>query len=194
MLLIKLKLQHMLVFRFNFFGAFLTDAIMLTIQLVAFNVIYSQIDSIGDWSRGQMIIFIGTFSMLNGLSLVTTYFGVSTIPGKIREGGLDLYLTKPVSPLLRLTFESIGISFIPLLFFSGVIIAYGINVESLTVMVYQVFAFSGLVILMSLLWYDMALILRTIPFFVISASAIDRLEDNVFELNFKTPGVLGGCS
>jgi ABC-2 type transport system permease protein len=42
--------------------------------------------------------------------------------------------------------------------------------------------------LMALLYYDMELILRTIPFFVISAQSIERLEGDILELNFKIPG------
>ncbi len=189
-LLIKLKLQHMMVFRLSFFGAFLTDTIMFVAQLLTYQIIYDQVESIGGWSRGQMIVFVGTFSMLNGLSLVFTYFGIATIPGKIRDGGLDHYLTKPVNPLLRLTFESINPAFIPLLLFSGGVIAYGISTSGISVMLPQALAYTGLLLLMSLLWYDLALILRTIAFFVLSTAAVDRLEDNIFELNFRIPGVL----
>lgn len=187
-LLIKLKLQHMTVFRLSFFGSFLNDAVMFLVQILTFSIIYSSVDSIGDWSRGQMIIFIGTFSMLNGLSLVFTYFGISTIPGKIREGGLDHYLTKPVNPLLRLTFESIDIRFVPLLIFSVVVLVYGISVEGLAVTVPRALAYSVLVLLMSLLWYDLAMILRIPAFFVLSTSAFDYLEDSIFVLIFKVPG------
>jgi ABC-2 type transport system permease protein len=43
---------------------------------------------------------------------------------------------------------------------------------------------------MTLLWYDMEVILRTIPFFVISANGIGQLEGHLIEMNFRVPGVL----
>jgi len=190
LLLLKLKLSRMTVFRVSFFGAFFADGMLFVVQLLTFNVIYSQVDSIGNWSRGQMLIFIGTFSMINGLNMLIYFFGVLDIPGKIREGGLDHYITKPVSPLLRLTFENINPGSAPLLVLSGAIIAYGVSVEGITITPALTAGYGALTVLMTLLWYDMELILRTIPFFVISASAIERMEGDMIELNFKIPGVL----
>ncbi|GHU97515.1 ABC transporter permease [Spirochaetia bacterium] len=190
LLLIKLRLSHMMVFRISFFGAFFADATLFLVQLLTFNAIYSQVDSIGGWGRGQMLIFIGTFSLINALNMVIYFFGIITIPQKIREGGLDLYLTKPVSPLLRLTFESVDPGSIPLVVFSIAIIAYGVSTEGLIVTPLLALGYTVLTLLMTLLWYDLELILRTIPFLVISADAIERLEGEMLDLNFKIPGVL----
>lgn len=190
LLLIKLKLQHMMVFRLRFFGAFFADGMLFTTQLLAFNVIYSQVDAIGGWGRGQMLIFIGTFSMLNGLNMLIYFFGVNDIPGLIRSGGLDMYITKPVNPLLRLTFENVNPGSFPLLILSGLIVAYGVSVSGVLVNTPLVVAYSVLVLLMTLLYYDMEVILRTLPFFFISTSAVDSLEGELLMFNFKIPGVL----
>ena len=190
LLLIKLKLSHMMVFRLSFFGAFLADGVYFLVQLLTFGVIYGQVDSIGDWSRGQMLIFIGTFSMINALNMLICFFGVISIPGKIRSGDLDHYITKPVNPLLRLSLEDINPGSAPLLLLSAVILAYGLSVEGVTLTPPLLLLYAAMVLLMTLLWYDMELILRTIPFFVISSNAIERMEGDVIELNFKIPGVL----
>ena len=190
LLLTKLKLQHMMVFRLSFFGAFFADGILFITQLLAFNVIYSQVDSIGGWSRGEMLIFIGTFSMLNGLNMLIYFFGVISIPGLIRSGGLDVYITKPVNPLLRLTFENINPGSFPLLILSGFIVAYGVSAAGVSVTGPLLLAYAALVLLMTLLYYDMEVILRTLPFFFISTSAVDSLEGELLTFNFKIPGVL----
>jgi|GEM_PF-2472457 len=41
-----------------------------------------------------------------------------------------------VNTLLWLTFENIGINFLPLLFFSGIVIAYGLSVGGIVATVY----------------------------------------------------------
>ncbi|MDR3121274.1 MAG: ABC transporter permease, partial [Clostridiales bacterium] len=190
LLLIRLRLSHMMVFRLSFFGAFFADGTLFAVQLLTFGVIYGQIDGIGGWRRGQMLIFIGTFSMINAINMLVYFFGIVDIPRKIREGGLDLYLTKPGSALLRLTFESVNPGSAPLLLLSGLIIAAGAAAEGVRLTAPLALAYTGLVLLMTLLWYDMELILRTIPFFVISATAVDRLEGDMINLNFKIPGVI----
>ena len=178
-LLVKMKLIRTMAFRFSFFGAFFADGILFVVHLLTFSIIYGQIDMIGDWSRGQMLIFIGTFSMINGLNMVIYFFGVVGIPQKIRDGELDQYLTKPGNTLLRLTFEEINLGSAPLILLSAGIIAWGISVESIHLTLPLILGYTGMVLLMTLLWFDMEIILRTIPFLVVSATSIERLEGDM---------------
>lgn len=46
------------------------------------------------------------------------------------------------------------------------------------------------IILMAVLYYDMEVIIRTIPFFVIAATSIEKLENAAFDLCMRVPGVL----
>lgn len=190
LLLIRFKFTRMMAFRFSFWGAFFADGSLFLIQLLTFETIYSQVDSIGGWDRGQMIIFVGTFSIINALNMLIYFFGVVDIPGKIRRGDLDQYLTKPINPLLRLTFESVNIGSVPLVIMSILIVCYGVSVLGIQVSFALGLGYTAFVLLMTLLWYDMELILRTIPFLVTSANGIMRLEDLMLEFNFKVPGVL----
>ena len=190
LLLLKLKISRMMVFRISFFGGFFADGMMFLVELLTFSVIYSHVDSIGGWSRGQMLIFIGTFSILNAFNMLIFFFGIVTIPNKIKSGDLDQYLTKPINPLLRITFENINPGSFPLLIFSVLIVCYGVKTAGIDVSLSTGLAYSALVLLMTVLYYDMELILRTIPFLVISANGIMRLEDHLLDLNFRIPGVL----
>ena len=189
-MLIKLKLSRMMVFRFNFFGAFLADGMLFLVQLLTFSTIYAHIDSIGGWDRGQMMIFIGTFSLINALNMLIYFFGVVDIPEKIKRGDLDQYLTKPINPLLRITFENVNPGSFLLIIMSVLIIGYGVSISGTEMSFALGLSYTALVLLMTLLWYDMEIILRTIPFFVISANGIEQLEGHLIELNFKVPGIL----
>ena len=189
-LLIKHKFSRMMMYRADFFIAFFADGALFLVQLLTFETIYSQVDSIGGWGRGQMIIFIGTFSIINALNMLIYFFGIVDLPGKIRRGDLDQYLTKPVNPLLRLTFENVNPGSIPLVIFSVLIVCYGVSVSGVEVSVLLGLSYAGFVFLMTLLWYDMELILRSIPFFVVSAGGIMQIEDRLLEFSFKVPGVL----
>lgn len=189
-LLIKYKFSRTMMFRTDFFLAFFGDGALFLIRLLTFETIYLQVDTIGGWDRGQMIIFIGTFSIINALNMVIYFFGVVDIPGKIKRGDLDQYLTKPINPLLRLTFESVNVGSIPLIPLGVLIVIYGVSISGVTVTFALGLGYAALVLLMTLLWYDMEVIFRTIPFLAISVSGIMRVEDQLLDLNFKVPGVL----
>lgn len=190
LLLMKFKFTRMMAFRVSFWGAFFADGSLFLIQLLTFETIYSQVDSIGGWNRGQMIIFVGTFSIINALNMLIYFFGVVDLPGQIQRGDLDHYLTKPVNPLLRLTFENVNVGSIPLVIMSILIVRYGVAISGVQVSFWLGLGYAAFVLLMTLLWYDMELIIRTIPFFVISANGITNLEGQMLDLNFKVPGVL----
>jgi ABC-2 type transport system permease protein len=189
-LLIKLKLARMMVFKLSFFGAFFADGALFLIQLLTFSTIYAHVDNIGGWDRGIMIIFIGTFSLINALNMSIYFFGVVDIPNKIKRGDLDQYLTKPINPLLRMSFENVNPGSVLLVIMSILIISHGVSISGIEVSFIAGLSYTALVLLMTLLWYDMEIILRTIPFFVISANGIMQLEGHLIELNFKVPGIL----
>lgn len=188
-LLFKLRLSHMMMYRLSFFGAFFVDGCLFVIQLMVFSAIYSYTPSIGGWSQGEMYIFIGTFSLINALNMVLFFFGTNDIPDKIVSGRLDHYLTKPMNPLLRLTFESINPGSVPLVILSLGIVGYGVSLTGADVTGWQVAGYGLLVVIMTVLWYDVGLILRTLPFFVASAGNITRLEE-LLDLCMKIPGTL----
>ena len=188
-MLFKMKLSRMMAFRFGFFGAFFVDGTMFLLQIAMFEAICSQVDSIGGWGRGEMLVFIGTFSLINAINMTLFFFGIYDIPRKIREGELDRYLIRPMNPLLHLTFENIDIGSAPLIAASVLIVARGASLLA-PAAPGRIAAYIALVLLMTLLWYDVCMILRTIPFFLPSASAIMQLEDGLLPMNMKIPGVI----
>ena len=190
MALIRIKLSKLMTFRLSFFGSFFVDGTLFLVQLFLYQAIYSQVDSIGGWSRGEMIIFIGTFSLINALNMILFFFGINDIPNKIKNGELDHYLTKPVNPLLRLTFESVDPGSIPLGIGSIVLLLYGVKTLHYPITAGRFVAYFLSVLLMTLLWYDLQMIARTIPFFTISAANITRMGDTILELCMKIPGTL----
>ena len=189
-MLFKMKLKRMMVYRLAFFGGTLVDGSGFILWLLMFGAIYGQVDSIGGWDRGQTTIFLGTFSLLNAINMTIYFFGVITIPEKIKSGDLDHYLTKPVSPLLRLTFENIDLGSAPLILLSIGIIVYGVSLAGISIGIGTLALYSLFVIFMVILYYDMEVIIRTIPFFVISATSIQELESASFDLCMRVPGVL----
>ena len=189
-LLIKYKINRMMMYRADFFSVFINDGLLFVVQLLTFETIYSQVESIGGWTRGQMIIFIGTFSIINALNMLIYFFGIVDLPQKIIRGDLDPYVTKPVNPLLRLTFENVNMGSLPLVVMSIMIVCYGVSVSGIRVSFSLGLGYAIVVLLMTLLWYDMEVILRTIPFFLPSAKGISRIEGELLDLNMKIPGIL----
>lgn len=189
-MLLKMKLQRNMAYRLSFFGVCFADGSLFLMQILMFSAIYSQVESIGGWDRNQMLLFIGTFSLLNALNMALYFFGVISIPHKIKSGELDLYITKPVNTLFHLSFENMDMGSVPLVFASiGIILYAAVNMDT-GVTALTVIGYIFLVMIMLVLYYDMEVILRTIPFFVIQSTSIERFEEGVLTLCMRIPGIL----
>jgi ABC-2 type transport system permease protein len=177
-------------YKISFWGPFFVDGSLFLVQVLAFQAIYSQVDSIGDWSQGNMIIFIGSFSLINAINMTIYFFGVNSIPEKIKSGELDLYLTKPTNVLLRLTFEQVNPGAIPLIFLSIGIVLYGCSLQELPITIGNIAAYVIAILFMSVLYYELEVIIRTTAFFFISADGATQLEDCGLELCMQLPGTI----
>lgn len=187
--LFRLRFHGLTVFRFDFFAPFFIDGSLFAIQLLAFGVIYANIDTIGSWGKGEMILYIGTFSLLNALNMTIYFFGVISIPYKVRSGELDLYLTKPVSPLFQLTFENISPGSIPLILMSVCMIAYGVSKRAVSLTVAKITTYMFWLILMEILYYEMEVMIRSISLYVVSMARMDQIEEAGIDLCMKLPGI-----
>lgn len=190
LMLAKMKLSQSMAFRFSFFSVFFVDGSLFLIQILMFQTIYAQTDTIGGWDQPQMLLFIGTFSLLNAVNMVLYFFGVITIPEKIKTGQMDLYITKPIHPLFHLSFENIDMGSVPLAAASIGIIIYAVSLMGIPVTAGKILGYIFLVLLMQVLYYDIEVFLRTFPFFFIQTTSIERLEGELLTLCMKIPGTL----
>jgi ABC-2 type transport system permease protein len=189
-MLMKMKLQRNMAYRLSFFGVCFADGSLFLMQILMFSAIYSQVESIGGWNKYHMLLFIGTFSLLNAVNMALYFFGVISIPYKIKSGELDLYITKPVNTLFHLSFENTDIGSVPLVLASTGIVIYAAAGMDIRVTVLKVIGYIFLVLIMQVLYYDMEVIIRTIPFFVIQSTSIERFEEGLLSLCMRIPGIL----
>ena len=187
--LFYLRVHGLMVFRFDFFAPFFVDGSLFMIQLMAFHAIYSNVDAIGSWGKGEMILYIGTFSLINALCMTIYFFGVNSIPYKVRSGELDLYLSKPISPLFLLTFENISPGSIPLIIMSICIIAYGAHMLNRKLTVVMIAGYVFWLIIMTILYYEMEVIIRSVSLYIVSMARMEQIEEASIDLCMKLPGI-----
>lgn len=187
--LFYLRMHGLMVFRLDFLAPFFVDGSLFVIQLLAFGAVYSHVDVIGGWGRGEMILYIGTFSLLNAINMTIYFFGVNSIPYKVRSGELDLYLSKPVSPLFRLTFENISPGSVPLILMSLCIVAYGICTLRMPLTLPVVISYGFWVLVMTVLYYELEVVIRSVSLYVVSMARLEQIEEAGLELCMKLPGI-----
>lgn len=187
--LVRIRFQNLMMFRLGFFGPFFVDGSLFAVQLAVFSAVYANVEKIGTWGSGEMILFIGTFSLINAVNMVVYFFGVTGLASKIKTGEMDLYLTKPVSPLFRITFEKINPGSVPLVLMSLVIIGYGVWVSGITPGAGSVAIYCIWVLIMQVLYYETEVLIRCVSFYLVSNARLEQLEEAGLELCMKLPGI-----
>ena len=187
--LVRIRFQNLMMFRLGFFGPFFVDGSLFAVQLVVFDAVYSNVDRIGSWGRGEMILFIGTFSFINAVNMVIYFFGVNDIPAKIKSGQMDLYLTKPISPLFYITLERINPGSVPLVLMSICIIVYGAKDLGIAISGGKLAGYLIWLVFMIVLYYEMEIIIRSVPFYLVSNAKLEQLEEAGIDLCMKLPGI-----
>lgn len=183
--LARMQLSAVMMYRVSFWGAFLVDLTVFSIQLLFFGVL-AQNGNIGAWNIHHLTVFTGTFIALDGLYMATYFFGIIALPDKVRTGALDLALVKPVNPLLYTTFGSLNPGSLSL-FFVGLGIAACGGARLGVLSVGSVLRFAVVFLLMYLLMYALMLCLRCTSFWLTKVNAFHKMEETLVEFSFKLP-------
>jgi len=187
--MLRLRFHGLMVFRLDFFGPFFVDGSLFLVQLMAFSAIYANVDTIGNWGEGEMMMYIGTYSLLNAINMTLFFFGINGIPRKVKSGELDLYLSKPISPLFRLSFEQISPGSIPLILMSLCIIGYGMQMTDSTYLEGEILAYCFWIVIMAILYYELEVLVRSISLFIVTTANIEQIEAAGLSLCMKLPGI-----
>lgn len=84
-------------FRAQFFAGIIGYAIWTAISLVFIGAVFGNVGAVRGWSRDQMWVLYGTFVILESLCYGVLGPNMWRFSGGVRDGSLDLALTKPVN-------------------------------------------------------------------------------------------------
>lgn len=189
-LLLKFKINRQMIYSFNFYSVFFADMSLYIVQLITFSVIFGAVESVNGWYFHQMIVFIGTFSIIDSLNMSTFFFGLLSLPDKIRTGKLDLYIVKPINTLFFCSFDNMNPGSL-LSTSSGILIViYGLNKGNVQITPAKVIGYIFLILMMELLFYDLLLLFRLSAFWFIRINSIMEAEDSLIQFCFRIPGIV----
>src|SRR6266487_4050978 len=83
-------------FKANFLLWMLVEVLWFVGQIVFFSIIFGNVDRIGDWTKWEVVLLIGTHQMIAQLFQAFFFVNVAAIPELVRTGKLDSLLVLPV--------------------------------------------------------------------------------------------------
>src|SRR6476660_10230874 len=83
-------------FKANFILWLLVEVLWFLGQIFFFGIIFGQVDQIGDWSKWEVVLLVGTHQIIAQLFQAFFFMNISNIPELVRTGKLDSLLVLPM--------------------------------------------------------------------------------------------------
>src|ERR1700694_1677557 len=95
-IMLRNSLIRELSFKANFILWMIVEVLWFCGQIVFFSIIFGQVDRIGDWSKWEVVLLLGTHQMIAQLFQAFFFVNLSNIPELVRLGKLDSMLVLPI--------------------------------------------------------------------------------------------------
>ncbi|MFL6539389.1 MAG: ABC transporter permease [Chthoniobacterales bacterium] len=96
-------------FKANFILWMVVEVLWFVGQIFFFGIIFGQVDKIGDWSRWEVVLLLGTHQVIAQLFQAFFFMNISNIPEVVRTGKLEWLLVLPVDSQFAVSTKQFGL-------------------------------------------------------------------------------------
>ena len=113
-------------FKLNFLLWMLVEAFWFAGQLIFIEVIYSQVDAIGDWTKWDMVLLVGTHQIISQIFNAFFFTNLMNLSELVRTGKLDFVLLQPIDAQFTTSVRRFGIDSLVNAFVGILIVCYAL--------------------------------------------------------------------
>ena len=161
---IKVNVQMSLAYRSEAVIEFLLDLMWLGWELLSLQIIFGNTQSLGGWSKGDLIALMGVLLMVNTFMSALIWPNTDFFNAAMHDGSLDYMLLQPVNNLFLVTFSRISIWRIVDLIVAIILIVIGVRMAGDIVTPFNLATFLLLIISGSLVLYSLWIVLIAFTF------------------------------
>lgn len=160
-------------FRTNFVISILTEVGFIFAKSLYIIVLFSAGLSINGLEPKQMLMFIGTYTLVTGVMDAVCYPNIAAIPDYVRTASLDVMLTKPVNSLFISAFRKFDLGLgIPNVIGGLIMIIISWRLSDVPVSASNILGFTALTLLGCILTFPILIIPVTFSFWMIKSNAL----------------------
>lgn len=154
-------LSRELEYRTNLVFNLLRETLYALLQIAFVDIIFLNVDAIGDWTANRMLVLMGTYTFVSNTTYALFWETLTSLSSLINTGELDLVLTKPMSAQFYVSVRRIAfMNLAPATFGVGIaawgIVRLGIAPSFLDMLVYLVLCACGVATCYAL-WFSSVL-------------------------------------
>src|SRR5262245_26071066 len=96
-------------FKANFLLWMVVEILWFCGQIVFFSIIFGNVDHIGDWTKWEVVLLVGTHQIIAQLFQAFFFVNVANVPELVRTGKLDSLLVLPIDSQFAVSTKQFGL-------------------------------------------------------------------------------------
>ena len=161
---LKVNVQMSLAYRADTVVNILLNLMWLGWELLSLSIIFSNTETIGGWTFGELIALLGVFRLVHTLMIALIWPNTEKFNQSIRDGSMDYTLLQPINSLFLVTFSRITVWRAWDLILAAILIAVGINLAGDTITPLQILTFILLTVSGGIIIYSLWIVLIALTF------------------------------
>src|SRR5712664_4511737 len=126
-IMLRNSLIRDLSFKANFLLWMVVEVLWFCGQIVFFSIIFGNVDHIGDWTKWEVVLLIGTHQIIAQLFQAFFFVNVANIPELVRTGRLDSLLVLPIDSQFAVSRKQFGLDSIINAALGGVVVCISLS-------------------------------------------------------------------
>src|SRR5438094_4269967 len=182
-------------FKANFLLWMVVEVLWFLGQIVFFSIIFGSVNHIGDWSKWEVVLLVGTHQIIAQLFQAFFFVNVSNTPELVRTGKLDSLLVLPIDSQFAVSTKQFGLDSVLNAILGGVVVIVALSNLHVTPGVSAVLLYIVAVGFGVAVHYSIMLSLAAFSFWIVRAQGlvygyfnflhIARYPDVIFPRLFK---------
>ena len=171
-IMLRNSLIRELSFKTNFILWMIVEVLWFCGQITFFGIIFGQVDRIGDWTKWEVILLVGTHQMIAQLFQAFFFVNVSNIPELVRTGKLDSLLALPIDSQFAVSTKQFGLDSVLNALLGGVVVIVALSKLHITPTVGHVLLYLVAIGFGVAIHYSIMLTLAAISFWIVRAQGL----------------------
>ncbi|MBW8865484.1 MAG: ABC-2 family transporter protein, partial [Verrucomicrobia bacterium] len=182
-------------FKGNFILWIIVELLWFGLQLTFVSVVYSQTNSVGSWSKWEMVMLVGASNFIQQIFQAIFLTNCTGLSELVRTGKMDFLLALPVNTRFIISLRVVDLGGFINALFGLCVLVFAAHKAQVHPTLVQLCGFGVLCVVGILIHYSLMFILATISFWTVRAQGIvwgyynlfniARMPDEAFKGAFK---------
>ncbi len=191
-LLFRNSLIREMAFRANFLLWVVTELLWFLGQIVFIDVLFLYTDTIGDWTKWEVVALIGTHQIISQVFQAFFYVNLANLPELVRTGRLDLMLLLPIDAQFAVSTRQFGMDNVVNAGVGVAFVAFSLGKLGIMPGAAQLLSYTVAIFLGAAIHYSIMFSLAALSFWIVRAQGLIYGYYNLVNVARYPEQVFGG--